>query len=137
MPQMDALQLAAGAYTADTWDQSNWREFGRGTGMSDILSQHSRLYRSQDFGDDDYPDAALEVLGWILTGHAACFSMRSGRNPDQWSWSLATTTGAAEQSTRFSVEASGSQQLRGMMRSATDGDARSSKVQDKSARSPF
>lgn len=67
MPQMDALQLAAGAYTVDTWDQSKWREFGRETGMSDILSQHSRLYRSQDFGDDDYPDVALEVLGWILT----------------------------------------------------------------------
>jgi predicted nucleotide-binding protein len=64
---MDGLQLAAGAYTAATWDQSAWRQFGRETGMTDILSRHARLYRSQDFGDDDYPDAALEALGWVLT----------------------------------------------------------------------
>jgi predicted nucleotide-binding protein len=67
MPQMDALQLAAGAYTAATWDQSTWRQFGRETGMTDLLSRHARLYRSQDFGDDDYPEAALEALGWVLT----------------------------------------------------------------------
>ncbi|WP_082481734.1 TIR domain-containing protein [Rathayibacter sp. Leaf299] len=67
MAQMDPLQLAAGAYAAKLWDQDNWREFGRETGTSDILSNHSRLYRSQDFGDPDYPDAALEVLGWVLT----------------------------------------------------------------------
>lgn len=66
MVQMDALQLAAGAYTAQNWGEGAWRQFGRETGTSDILSRHSRLYRSQDFGDDDYPDAALEVLGWVL-----------------------------------------------------------------------
>ncbi|WP_082485068.1 TIR domain-containing protein [Rathayibacter sp. Leaf296] len=66
MSQMDALQLAAGAYTEKTWDASNWRQFGRETGMTDILTRHPRLYRSQDWGDDDYPDAALEVLGQVL-----------------------------------------------------------------------
>jgi len=90
---MDALQLAAGVYAADTWDQSNWRQFGRETGMSDILSGHSRLYRSQDFGDDDYPDAALEVLGWVLAEAGKEFPGEKGRMdlladsmPDLPSW---------------------------------------------------
>ncbi|WP_461515127.1 TIR domain-containing protein [Rathayibacter agropyri] len=60
------MQLAAGAYTEKKWNASNWRQFGRETGMTDILSRHPRLYRSQDWGDDDYPDAALEVLGQVL-----------------------------------------------------------------------
>jgi len=46
--------------------ESEWRQFGRETGTSDIVSSLPRLYRSLSFGDDDYPDAALEILGRVL-----------------------------------------------------------------------
>lgn len=66
MARPDPLQSAAGYYTAEQWGESEWRQFGRETGTSDILSSHPRLYRSLTFGDNDYPDAALEILGRVL-----------------------------------------------------------------------
>lgn len=66
MARSDPLQAAAGYYTAERWEDAHWRQFGRETGTSDILSSHPRLYRSLSFGDDDYPDAALEALGRVL-----------------------------------------------------------------------
>ncbi|MCS5524704.1 nucleotide-binding protein [Curtobacterium flaccumfaciens pv. oortii] len=66
MARPDPLQAAAGYYAAERWEDSHWRQFGRETGTSDILSSHPRLYRSLSFGDDDYPDAALEALGRVL-----------------------------------------------------------------------
>jgi len=67
MARPDPLQAAAAYYTAKRWDEHEWREFGRETGTSDILGSHPRLYRSLSFGDDDYPDAALDVLERVLT----------------------------------------------------------------------
>lgn len=66
MTRLDSLQAAAAAYASETWGEEDWRQFGRDTGTSDILSGHSRLYRSLGFGDHDYPDAAFEVLGRVL-----------------------------------------------------------------------
>ena len=66
MARIDPLHSAAAAYTADQWDEQSWRQFGRDTGTSDILINHPRLYRSLSFGDSDYPDAAMEVLGRVL-----------------------------------------------------------------------
>lgn len=58
--------MAAGYYTAARWGEQEWRQFGRETGTSDILSSHPRLYRSLSFGDDDYADAAFESIGRVL-----------------------------------------------------------------------
>jgi len=66
MARPDPLQMAAGYYTAEKWGEREWRQFGRETGTSDILSSHPRLYRSLSFGDDDYADAALESVGRVL-----------------------------------------------------------------------
>lgn len=66
MAKIDPLQSAAAAYTAEQWGEQEWRQFGRDTGTSDILINHSRLYRSLSFGDPDYPDAAMDVLGRVL-----------------------------------------------------------------------
>jgi len=66
MARFDPLQFAAAAYAAEHWHESEWRQFGRETGTSDILSSHPRLYRSLDFGDPDYPDAAADVLSRVL-----------------------------------------------------------------------
>ncbi|MFI8593830.1 TIR domain-containing protein [Microbacterium sp. NPDC078428] len=66
MAKVDPLQLAASAYVSSQWEEGDWRQFGRDTGTSDILSNHLRLYRSQSFGDPDYPDAAAEVLQEVL-----------------------------------------------------------------------
>lgn len=66
MARPDPLQAAAGYYTAQRWEEQEWRDFGRETGTSDILNSHPRLYRSLSFGDPDYPDAALGALALIL-----------------------------------------------------------------------
>jgi predicted nucleotide-binding protein len=66
MVRPDPLQAAASYYTAERWQETEWRQFGRETGTSDILSSHPRLYRSLSFGDDDYPDAAGEILTRVL-----------------------------------------------------------------------
>ncbi|MCM0615994.1 nucleotide-binding protein [Paenarthrobacter sp. MSM-2-10-13] len=66
MVRPDPLQAAASYYTAERWQEQEWRQFGRETGTSDILSSHPRLYRSLSFGDDDYPDAAGEIVARIL-----------------------------------------------------------------------
>lgn len=67
MTNFDPLVAAFSEYAAKKWDADNWREFGRSTGAADILSGHPRLYRSLGFGDDDYPDAAREVIPKVLT----------------------------------------------------------------------
>lgn len=66
MARPDPLQAAAGYYTAQRWEEQEWRDFGRETGTSDILNSHARLYRSLSFGDPDYPDAALGALALVL-----------------------------------------------------------------------
>lgn len=66
MARPDPLQAAASYYTAERWQETEWRQFGRETGTSDILSSHPRLYRSLSFGDDDYPDAAGEIVARVL-----------------------------------------------------------------------
>jgi hypothetical protein len=66
MARPDPLSAAFGYYTSEQWEESDWRQFGRETGTSDILSAHPRLYRSLSFGDDDYADAALDIAGRVL-----------------------------------------------------------------------
>ena len=66
MATPDPLVNAAGEYAVNHWSTDEWRAFGRGTGTSDILAGHPRLYRSLGFGDEDYIDAALNVLPRVL-----------------------------------------------------------------------
>lgn len=70
MPRVDPLQIAVAAYAAANWNDSDWRVLGRETGTSDIIDRHPRLYRSLGFGDPDYPDAAIEVVGQLLASEA-------------------------------------------------------------------
>lgn len=79
MVRVDPLQAAAAAYAAERWDDSEWRQLGRETGTSDIIGGHPRLYRSLSFGDDDYPDAALAVLGQLLDEAVEADSGEAGR----------------------------------------------------------
>lgn len=67
MARIDPLVTSAAAYTADQWNEYDWRQFGRDTGTSDILDSHPRLYRSLSFGDPDTFEAAVDVLGGVLT----------------------------------------------------------------------
>lgn len=93
MTTVDPLQLAAGYYSGKCWVESDWRHFGRETGTSDILLSHPRLYRSLDFGDDDYPDVAFKIWGTLLRVGVEPGSGESGRMefvaesiPDLPSW---------------------------------------------------
>lgn len=79
MATIDPLKLAAAAYTADRWEDEDWRQFGRETGTSDILNAHPRLYRSLSFGDPDYPDATLSILGQLLAEATEPNSGEAGR----------------------------------------------------------
>jgi predicted nucleotide-binding protein len=66
MSNIDALVAAFSEYAAENWEAAEWQQFGRGTGTSDILSNHGRLYRSLTFGDPDYPDAVWQVVPLVL-----------------------------------------------------------------------
>lgn len=46
--------------------KSDWLELGYAIGCSDIIENHSRLLRSLDWGDPDYPGNILEVLNQII-----------------------------------------------------------------------
>lgn len=72
MAKLDPLVSAVTAYVAARWDANEWRQFGRDTGTDDILMSHPRLYRSLDFNDPDYPDAAAEVLERVLREAVEC-----------------------------------------------------------------
>lgn len=54
-------------FASKCWEESDWKAFGRGTGTSDILNRHPRLYRSLGFGDPDYPDAVAAVVPVVLS----------------------------------------------------------------------
>lgn len=79
MVNVDPLLSAAAAYTSANWTNEEWRQFGRETGTSDILSDHPRLYRSLSFGDDDYPDAAEDALKRVLREGPEANSGEKGR----------------------------------------------------------
>lgn len=93
MSAVDPLQMAAATYVTEKWDEDDWRRFGRETGTSDLISSHPRLYRSLSFGDDDYPDAAFEVMGRILregadpgTGERGRMELLGDDMPDLPEW---------------------------------------------------
>lgn len=44
------------------FDLSDWEELGLLTGLSDIITQHKRLLRSLNWGDEDYSGNALSVI---------------------------------------------------------------------------
>jgi hypothetical protein len=44
------------------FSSSNWEEIGLLAGITDLLYGHARLFRSLDFGDDDYSGNIIEVL---------------------------------------------------------------------------
>lgn len=66
MAEADGLVAALSEYASKNWGTTEWREFGRGSGTADILSNHERLYRSMSFGDDDYSDCVWELVPVVL-----------------------------------------------------------------------
>src|SRR4051794_22295566 len=48
------------------FNQGNWEELGLLTGHSETISGHPRLFRSLDWGDEDYAGNALTVLRRIV-----------------------------------------------------------------------
>lgn len=87
----DPLVAAFCEYTVGNWDVENWRTLGRETSTSEILSSHDRLYRSQRFGDEDYIDAAQDVLPQVLeeatdSSPAARMAFIADHAPDLITW---------------------------------------------------
>ncbi|MDP4331883.1 nucleotide-binding protein [Curtobacterium sp. A7_M15] len=93
MAHPDPLQNAGAAYAIDNWTDDDWRQFGRQTGTSDIITGHSRLLRSLSWNDEDYPDHALTVMGQVLSeaveedsGEAGRMELLAGLMPDLPAW---------------------------------------------------
>lgn len=66
MAEPDGLEAAFSEYAVDHWREGEWRAFGRGTGTTDLLDAHPRLYRSLSFGDDDYGDCVWGIVPELL-----------------------------------------------------------------------
>lgn len=43
--------------------KADWLHLGYSLGFVDKIQGHSRLFQAMNFGDDDYPDSAMEVIG--------------------------------------------------------------------------
>ncbi|NNM48659.1 nucleotide-binding protein [Micrococcus luteus] len=87
------LVMAAGYYAADQWGEDEWLSFGRETGTTDIIKKHDRLLRSWSFGDPDYTDACIAVMGQILkegpdpqAGQAGKMDLLKDSMPDLPGW---------------------------------------------------
>ena len=53
-------------YITESFSESDWYSLGQVTGKLKIITDHSRLFRSLSFGDDDYPGCVAEVLDEIF-----------------------------------------------------------------------
>lgn len=67
MTEADGLVAAFSEYAVEKWETGEWRSFGRGTGTTDLIDGHDRLYRSLSFGDDDYGDCVWEMVPKVLS----------------------------------------------------------------------
>ena len=50
--------------------KSHWQELGMIIGLWDVITEHDRLLRSLDFGDDDYEGNVIEVLRQFEEQHS-------------------------------------------------------------------
>lgn len=66
MAEPDGLEAAFSEYAVEKWTQSEWHAFGRGTGTTDLLDDHPRLFRSLSFGDDDYGACVWDIVPTVL-----------------------------------------------------------------------
>lgn len=57
------------------FNAGDWEEVGLLTGYSDFISNHSRLLRSLNWGDEDYSGNALTVIKQIAEQNEAAFAM--------------------------------------------------------------
>lgn len=62
-------------YVTESFSERDWYSLGQVTGKLKVITDHSRLFRSLSFGDDDYPGCVAEVLD-------AIFSEDSGLIPE-------------------------------------------------------
>jgi hypothetical protein len=58
-------------YVLDSFSQGDWYTLGQITGKLDVITGHSRLFRSLGFGDDDYEYCVAEVLNTIFSADSS------------------------------------------------------------------
>ncbi|MFJ5699952.1 TIR domain-containing protein [Arthrobacter sp. NPDC093139] len=97
MAEADGLVAAFSEYAAANWGATEWRKMGRGSGTADILNNHPRLYRSLDFGDDDYDQCVWDVVPDVLREGAGPsiqekLALVADFIPDLVSWAHAQAT---------------------------------------------
>lgn len=56
-------------YAEGNFSEADWYTLGQITGRLDVVTGHSRLFRSMHFGDDDYTFCVIEVLNQIFDRH--------------------------------------------------------------------
>lgn len=65
-PQTSKKLVPIGRFMGEHFTGGNWTELGFLTGCDSIVQNHPRLLRSLSFGDDDYPEACLAVVGSMV-----------------------------------------------------------------------
>lgn len=61
-------------YVLDSFSEGDWYTLGQLTGKLDIITGHSRLFRSLSFGDGDYEYCVAEVLDAIFSSDSSLIS---------------------------------------------------------------
>ncbi|WP_167762527.1 hypothetical protein [Brevundimonas intermedia] len=70
-PETSKRLVPIGRFMGEKFTGAHWNELGFLTGSDGLVQGHGRLLRSLSFGDDDYPEACLAVLGSIVRNDPA------------------------------------------------------------------
>lgn len=62
------------SYVQESFSESDWYALGQLTGQLALISNHPRLFRALNFGDDDYSYSAAEVLDKIFSADESTIS---------------------------------------------------------------
>lgn len=74
-PEISKKLVPIGRFMGQHFTAGNWTELGFLTGCDDLVQRHPRLLRSLDFGDPDYPDCCLAVVGSIVRNDPSNFKV--------------------------------------------------------------
>lgn len=65
-PETSRKLVPIGRFMGEHFTAGNWTELGFLTGLDGLVQSHPRLLRSLSFGDPDYPECCLAVVGTMV-----------------------------------------------------------------------
>ena len=70
-PETSKKLVPIGRFMGEHFTAGNWTELGFLTGCDNVVQNHPRLLRSLSFGDPDYPECCLAVVGSMVRNDLA------------------------------------------------------------------